>query len=164
MSTTTAMWATTTTPATRTGVCLGFRTSRPDKVSAHCAPENPRLMQKGGVHPAIWLKHFFDAVARTLLAWCSLRRLCFMGGTAMQLVYCACYFHYCTKGTLFMTSTERHEARYQRRKAKREAKRRARSEACGSFEDIFSYANLYRSGHICSRGVGWEKLYAILYC
>lgn len=56
-----------------------------------------------------------------------------------------------------MTSTERHEARYQRRKAKREAKRRARSEACGSFEDIFSYANLYRSGHICSRGVGWKS-------
>lgn len=56
-----------------------------------------------------------------------------------------------------MNSKERHEARYQRRKAKREAKRLARSQACGDFEEIFSYENLYRSGHICARGVGWKS-------
>ena len=41
-----------------------------------------------------------------------------------------------------MTSEERKEGRYQRRRAGREAKRRARSEACGSFEQVFSYENL----------------------
>lgn len=56
-----------------------------------------------------------------------------------------------------MNSKERHEARYQRRKAKREAKRLARSQDCGDFEEIFSYENLYRSGHICARGVGWKS-------
>lgn len=56
-----------------------------------------------------------------------------------------------------MNSKERHEARYQRRKAKREAKRLERSLACGDFEEIFSYENLYRSGHICTRGVGWKS-------
>lgn len=45
-----------------------------------------------------------------------------------------------------MTSEERKEGRYQRRRAGREAKRRARSEACGSFEQVFSYENLYKAG------------------
>lgn len=47
-----------------------------------------------------------------------------------------------------MTSEERHEARYRRRKAERQRQRDARSEACGSFEQVFSYEHLYRAGRI----------------
>lgn len=55
-----------------------------------------------------------------------------------------------------MTSEERKEGRYQRRCAGREAKRRARSEACGSFEQVFSYENLYKAGLACCKGVRWK--------
>ena len=55
-----------------------------------------------------------------------------------------------------MTSEERHEARYQRRKKLREEKRRKKSEACGSYEQVFSYENLYNSGKKCIRGVLWK--------
>lgn len=48
-----------------------------------------------------------------------------------------------------MTSEERHEARYRRRKAERQRRRDARSEACGSFEQVFSYEHLYRAGREC---------------
>ena len=56
-----------------------------------------------------------------------------------------------------MTSLERHEARYQRRAKKRQERRLEVSKACGNFEDVFSYANLYRAGHICCRNVGWKS-------
>ena len=55
-----------------------------------------------------------------------------------------------------MTSEERREARYQRRKRAREEKRRARSAACGSFEEVFSYENLYHSAKLCCRNVAWK--------
>jgi hypothetical protein len=55
-----------------------------------------------------------------------------------------------------MTSEERSEQRYQRRKRKRDEKRMARSRACGDFDEVFSYNNLYASGHICARGVAWK--------
>lgn len=55
-----------------------------------------------------------------------------------------------------MTSEERREGRYRRRCAGREAKRRARSEACGSFEQVFSYENLYKAGLACCKGVRWK--------
>lgn len=56
-----------------------------------------------------------------------------------------------------MTSEERHEARYQRRVRKRQERRLALSKSCGDFEDVFSYSNLYQSGHICCRGVAWKS-------
>lgn len=56
-----------------------------------------------------------------------------------------------------MTSEERREARFLRRKAKREEKRLALSKSCGDFDEVFSYDNLYRSGHICCRTVGWKS-------
>ena len=56
-----------------------------------------------------------------------------------------------------MTSEERHEARYQRRVKRRQERRLALSRSCGDFEDVFSYENLYQSGHICCRGVGWKS-------
>lgn len=55
-----------------------------------------------------------------------------------------------------MTSEERHEARYRRRKAERQRRRDARSEACGNFEQVFSYEHLYRAGRECCKGVGWK--------
>lgn len=55
-----------------------------------------------------------------------------------------------------MTSEERHEARYQRRKKLREEKRRKKSETCGTYEQVFSYENLYKSGKKCIRGVSWK--------
>lgn len=55
-----------------------------------------------------------------------------------------------------MTSEERREARYQRRFQRRQDRRIARSKACGDFEEVFSYKNLYRSGQICCKNVGWK--------
>lgn len=55
-----------------------------------------------------------------------------------------------------MTSEERHEARYQRRCAVRQQRREARSRACGSFEEVFSFRNLYKAGKKCCKGVGWK--------
>ncbi len=56
-----------------------------------------------------------------------------------------------------MTSQERREGRYQRRVAKRETRRLAHSHACGDFEEVFSYDNLYKAGHTCCKGVGWKS-------
>ena len=56
-----------------------------------------------------------------------------------------------------MTSEERHEARYQRRVKRRQERRLELSRSCGDFEDVFSFDNLYRSGHICCRGVAWKS-------
>lgn len=55
-----------------------------------------------------------------------------------------------------MTSEERRELRYQRRKAKRDAARLARSQACGDFEEVFSFRHLYLSGKKCCKGVLWK--------
>ena len=55
-----------------------------------------------------------------------------------------------------MTSEERRDGRYRRRKQKRDDRRLERSRACGGFADVFSYDNLYASGHICSKGVAWK--------
>lgn len=55
-----------------------------------------------------------------------------------------------------MTSEERHEARYQRRRARREARRAAVNAKC-SFEQVFSFRNLYKSYKVCCLGVGWKK-------
>lgn len=102
------------------------------------------------------LKHFLDAAARTLLAWLGNVRLpSFMGGAAMQLRN-STKNYYCARGTFFMTSEERHELRYQRRASRRQANREARSMACGDLEEVFSYNNLYASGHLCAKGVGWK--------
>lgn len=55
-----------------------------------------------------------------------------------------------------MNSTERKEARYQRRKAAREAKCKSFTDELGTFEDIFSFINLYNAFHICKKGVRWK--------
>ena len=55
-----------------------------------------------------------------------------------------------------MTSEERHELRYQRRCQRRQAKRLARSIACGSFEEGFSFSNLFQAGQTCCKNVNWK--------
>ena len=55
-----------------------------------------------------------------------------------------------------MTSEERHEARYRRRLAERQRRREERSRACGTFEEVFSFQNLYKAGKLCCKGVGWK--------
>jgi len=55
-----------------------------------------------------------------------------------------------------MTSAERREARYQRRKAKRDEKLRECNNACGSYEEVFSFDNLYAAYKKCCKGVGWK--------
>ena len=50
-----------------------------------------------------------------------------------------------------MTSTERHEARYQRRKAKREAKRIHKT-----FEEVMSFENIVACGKMCCDGSRWK--------
>lgn len=52
-----------------------------------------------------------------------------------------------------MTSEERHEARYKRRSA---ARQRKRDERGISFEEAFSFENLYKAGKECCKGVGWK--------
>lgn len=53
-----------------------------------------------------------------------------------------------------MTSEERHEARYKRRSALRQQRRDERGSM--SFEDVFSFENLYKAGQNCCKGVGWK--------
>ena len=55
-----------------------------------------------------------------------------------------------------MTSEERHEARYRRRCEARQRLREERSRQLGSFEEVFSFENLYKAGRKCCRGVGWK--------
>lgn len=55
-----------------------------------------------------------------------------------------------------MNSKERKEARYQRRREKRLAKRKKFIDSLGTYEDIFSYKNLYDSFHYCKQGVLWK--------
>lgn len=55
-----------------------------------------------------------------------------------------------------MNSQERKEARYQRRKAEREAKRKNFTDGLGTFDDIFTFVNLYDAFHICKKGVRWK--------
>lgn len=52
-----------------------------------------------------------------------------------------------------MTSEERHEARYQRRKAERLRRRAAYQK---TFDEVFTYSNLYRAYHKCTLGVSWK--------
>ena len=65
--------------------------------------------------------------------------------------------HICTEGEYCMTSTERHEARYQRRKAARLARKQARCDALGPAEAVFSYRKLYRWGKKCCNNVRWKQ-------
>lgn len=56
-----------------------------------------------------------------------------------------------------MNSNERHELRYQRRKAKRNIKEMDLIKSLGSFEDVFSYDNLYNAFSLCKKGVRWKS-------
>lgn len=55
-----------------------------------------------------------------------------------------------------MTSKERHEARYQRRKAARDAKREEKTCEALDFDQVFTFAHLYRSALCCFKGVSWK--------
>ena len=55
-----------------------------------------------------------------------------------------------------MTSLERKEKRYQRRKAKRNIKKQEFIGSLGSFDDVFSFENLYYSFYLCRKGVRWK--------
>lgn len=59
-------------------------------------------------------------------------------------------------GGLKLTSEERREIRYRNRRAKRDAKRQERLERIGSYEAVFSYANLYAAYRQCRKGVAWK--------
>lgn len=53
-----------------------------------------------------------------------------------------------------MTSEERREARYQRRKAKRDEKKIGIQGK--TFDEVFSFSNLYEAGLSCCKGVRWK--------
>lgn len=57
----------------------------------------------------------------------------------------------------FMTSQERHEARYQRRRAARRARQEARCAALGSLGEVFSYHTMFKYGRKCCNGVRWKQ-------
>jgi hypothetical protein len=56
-----------------------------------------------------------------------------------------------------MTSTERHEARYQRRKAERAAKRQSKLSQFDDFERVADFDNLYMSFLKSMSGVSWKE-------
>ncbi len=56
-----------------------------------------------------------------------------------------------------MNSAERHEKRYQRRKAARAAAKAAREKHSDSYDQVFSYGNLYRAYQQCRRNVSWKS-------
>lgn len=55
-----------------------------------------------------------------------------------------------------MTSEERREARYQRRQQKRKLAKMARTWEYDYFQDVFSFANLYRAYKKCRCNVAWK--------
>lgn len=55
-----------------------------------------------------------------------------------------------------MTSEERREKRYQRRCEKRKAKKEEQYSKADSYDDVFTYGNLYRAYKRCRRGVAWK--------
>ena len=55
-----------------------------------------------------------------------------------------------------MNSKERHELRYQRRKEKRLAHKIEVSKTIGSYDEVFTFDNLYSSYKMCCKGVGWK--------
>ena len=83
----------------------------------------------------------------------------FMAGTVTQIEH-APYNNSVrrmpNKGGGIMTSEERHEARYRRRCEARQRRREEKSRKLGSFEEVFSFENLYKAGKKCCRGVGWK--------
>ena len=56
-----------------------------------------------------------------------------------------------------MTRAERREGRYQRRKAKREENKRKRAEQLGTFDEVFSYSNLYNAVSKICQNVRWKQ-------
>lgn len=57
-------------------------------------------------------------------------------------------------GGNYMTSEERREVRYQRRKAKREEQKRKRN--LMTYEEVFSFNNIYDAFNNCKHGVMWK--------
>jgi hypothetical protein len=56
-----------------------------------------------------------------------------------------------------LTSSERHEVRYQRRKSKREAKRKEKLKPYDDFSRITDVDNLYSSFKNVRRNVAWKE-------
>lgn len=102
-----------------------------------------------------------DDVHTVQLAWrANVRIARFMAGTATQIEHApenhSVRGMHNKGGEEIMNSEERHEARFRRRSAMRQAHRDERSAACGNFERVFSYENLYAAGKKCCKGVGWK--------
>lgn len=55
-----------------------------------------------------------------------------------------------------MTSEERRQVRFERRQKKRKLNKLARTWEHDSFEEVFSYSNLYRAYRKCRLGVAWK--------
>ncbi len=55
-----------------------------------------------------------------------------------------------------MTSSERHEARFQRRRKARKAKRDVLNKKYGNFNNIIAFESLYNSFYQCKKSVGWK--------
>ncbi len=55
-----------------------------------------------------------------------------------------------------MTSSERHEVRYQRRKAKREQAKARHNRRYDNYDKVYTYKHLYRAYRMCRKGVRWK--------
>lgn len=58
---------------------------------------------------------------------------------------------------LKINSQERRQKRYERRQQKRKLNAQIRASKIGTFEEVFSYHNLYKYGLQCCKGVRWKK-------
>ena len=61
----------------------------------------------------------------------------------------------CKAGEHLLTSEERREARYQRRRHRRAEAKAARNRYA-TYDQVFSYGNLYRAYKLCRRNVAWK--------
>lgn len=66
------------------------------------------------------------------------------------------YTKSCTRGILFMKSTQRREVRYQRRKEKRLLNKIKRCDTIGGIDGAFTFGNMYKCGKECCNGVRWK--------
>lgn len=73
------------------------------------------------------------------------------------ILYTAFFFYFIDKENRYLTSQERHEARYRRRKAKRELKRQTFIAQYNTLANVFDFTNLYNASRLCQRGVNWKE-------
>lgn len=110
------------------------------------------------------LKLPFDALTRTLLAWWGIVPYPISCARAKQIRRHPTIYLYERRILIFMTSQERHEARYQRRKAKQSGKRENRPGVMplGLWKRSFPIAKCSSMGRSAVTGYGGNRVFRTL--